>query len=76
LFLIYVNDINTNKSNNIGIRLTLFANDISILITSKDKQDLIFHLDSINASNLPWFYKNRLIINEDKSLAYSISCHY
>jgi len=69
LFLIYVNDINTNKSNNIGIRLTIFAGNISILINSTEKQDLIFHLDSINASILPWFYKNRLIINDDKLLA-------
>lgn len=31
-----------------GIRLTLFADDTSILIMGKDIQNLIFNLDTIN----------------------------
>ena len=48
LFLIYVNDIDTNISNVMGIRLTLFADDTSILIMVEDIQNLIFNLDTIN----------------------------
>ena len=53
----------------IGIKLTLFADDTSILIPGKDTQDLIFSLDRISGNILPWFDKNRLIINKGKSLA-------
>jgi hypothetical protein len=69
LFLIHMNDIDTNISYDIGIKLTLFADDTSILITGKDTQDLTLNLDKINKSILPWLDNNRLIINKDKSLA-------
>ena len=69
LFLIYVHDRDTNISNDIGIKLTLFADDSSILITGKHTQDLIFNLDRISGNVLPWSDKNRLIINKGKSLA-------
>jgi hypothetical protein len=52
-----------------GIKLTLFADDTSILITGKDTQDPTLNLDKIDKSILPWFDNNRLIINKDKSLA-------
>jgi hypothetical protein len=61
--------MDTNMSNDIGIKLTLFADDNSIFITGKDTQDLIFSLDRINGSILPWLDKNRLIIKKYKSLA-------
>jgi hypothetical protein len=38
------------------------------LVTGKDVQDLSYKLDEINKSILPWFDKNRLIINKGKSL--------
>jgi hypothetical protein len=69
LLLIYVNDIDTNVSNDTHIKLTLFSDDTSIVITSNDRGDLTFNLDRINGSILPWFDKYRLIINENKSLA-------
>jgi hypothetical protein len=52
LFLIYINDRDTNISDDIGIKLTLFADDTSILITGKDIQDLTLNLDKINKSIL------------------------
>jgi hypothetical protein len=52
LFLIYVNDTETNISNDIGIMLTHSSDDTSILITGKDRQDLILNLDRINGSIL------------------------
>jgi hypothetical protein len=52
----------------VGIKLTLFADYISILVTGKGIQDLTYNLDEINKSILPWFDKNRLIINKGKSL--------
>jgi hypothetical protein len=58
LFLIYM-DIDTNISDDTGIKLTLFADDTSILITGKDIQDLTSDLDKINKSILPWFDNNR-----------------
>jgi hypothetical protein len=64
-----MNDIDTNISDDTGIKLTLFANDTSILITGKDIQDLTLNLDKINKSILPWFDSNKLIINKDKPLA-------
>jgi hypothetical protein len=50
-----MNDIDTNISHDIGIRLTLFADYTSILVTGKDIQDLTLNLDKINKSILPWF---------------------
>jgi hypothetical protein len=67
LFLIYINDRDTNIADDRGIKLTLFA-DTSILVTGKDVEDLTYNLDEINKSILPWFDKNRLIINKGKSL--------
>ena len=61
--------MDTNITNDIGIKLTLFADNNSIFITGKDTQDLIFDLDRINGSILPWFDRNRLIIKKGKSLA-------
>jgi hypothetical protein len=57
LFLIYVNDTETYISNDIGIKVTLFADETSILITGKDIQDLIFNLNRIKGSILHWFDK-------------------
>jgi hypothetical protein len=74
IFNIYMNDIDTNISDDIGIKLTLFADDTSILVTGKDIQDLTLNLGKINKSILPWFDNNRLIINKDKSLA--LGCHH
>jgi hypothetical protein len=50
-----MNDIDTNISNDMGIKLTLFADDASILKTGKDLQDLTLNLDKINKSILLWF---------------------
>ena len=54
---------------NLQHTLTLLADDTSIVITSRDPQDLIFNPDRINESILLWFDKKRLITNIDKSLA-------
>ena len=40
-----MNDIDTKISNDTGIKLTLFADDTSILVTGKDIQDLTLNLD-------------------------------
>jgi hypothetical protein len=64
-----MNNTDTNISDDISIKLTLFTDDTSILITGKDTQDLTLNLDKINKSILPSFENNRLIINKDKSLA-------
>ena len=69
LFLMYVHDIDTNIRNDKGIKLTLFADGTSILVTGKHTHDLIFNLDRIGGNILPWFDKNRLIINKGRSLA-------
>jgi hypothetical protein len=45
LFLLYINDIDTNITDNRSIKLMLFADDTSILITGKDVQDLTYNLD-------------------------------
>jgi hypothetical protein len=45
LFLIYINDTDTNIIDGRGIKLTLFADDTSLLVTGKDIQDLTYNLD-------------------------------
>ena len=42
---IYVNDLDSNISNAIGIKATLLAYEITILIIVKSSQDLIFSVD-------------------------------
>jgi hypothetical protein len=59
LFLIYVNDTETNISNDIGIMLTLSADDISILMTEKTYRISFCNLDRINGSILHWFDKKQ-----------------
>jgi hypothetical protein len=54
LFLIYMNDIDTNIMDDIGIRLALFADYTRMLIPGKDMQDLTVNLNKINKSLLPW----------------------
>jgi hypothetical protein len=44
-----------------SIRLTLFPDDTSILITGKNVNELASNLDTIN-SIISWFDKNRLIV--------------
>jgi hypothetical protein len=67
LFLIYINHTHTNITDDRGIKLTLFADDTSILVTGKDVQDRTYNLDEINISILSWFDKNRLTTNKGKS---------
>jgi hypothetical protein len=74
LFLIYMNDLDSNVNENTGIKLTLFVFDTRILITGKDMQDLTLNLDKIIKSILPWFENNRFVINKDKSVA--LGCHH
>jgi hypothetical protein len=57
LFLIYINDIDTNITNGRGKKLTLFADDTSILVTGKDIQDLTYNLDEINKVSHPGLIK-------------------
>jgi len=45
LALIYVNDLDSNTSNAIGIKATLFAYEITILIIVRSSEDLIFNID-------------------------------
>jgi len=46
----------------------IYVHDVDTNI-SKDTEDLTFSLDRISGNILPWFDKNRLIINKGKSLA-------
>ena len=45
LALIYVNDLDSNISNAIGIKATLLAYEITNLIIVRCSQDLIFSID-------------------------------
>jgi hypothetical protein len=55
LNFVYVYDIGTNTCNAIGTKLTLFASEITILTIGRYIQVLIFYLDRINGTILPWF---------------------
>jgi len=43
---IYVNDLDSNISNAIGIKATLLAYEITILIIVRTSHDLIFSIDT------------------------------
>ena len=49
----YVNDLDSNISNALGIKATLFTYEITILITVRDSEDLIFHVDRIMEISCP-----------------------
>jgi hypothetical protein len=68
VFLIYINDKDTNISNSRGIKLTPFADNTSILITGEDIEDLTLNLATLNKGTILWFDNNRLIINNNKSM--------
>ena len=53
LLLIYFNHIHTTISNDTHIKLTLFADDTSIVITSNDRGGLTFNLHRNSGSILP-----------------------
>ena len=55
------------------MKLTLFTDGTSTLITGKNMNELTSNLDTIN-SIIAWFDKNRLITNKGKSLAFG--CHH
>jgi hypothetical protein len=57
LVLICVNDLDSNTSNAIGIKATLFAFKSTILVTVSDLQDLIFNIDRIMEISCPGFIK-------------------
>jgi len=61
LVLIYEKDLDSNISNAIGIKATLLAYEITILIIVGRSQDLIFSIDKLG-NNMHWFHKNRLVI--------------
>jgi hypothetical protein len=52
-----------------GVHLTLFADNTSILVNGNDLQDLAFNIDTSLKNIFPWFDNNRLLINNEKSLA-------
>ena len=57
LVLIHVNGLDSNISNVIGIKSTLFSYETTILITVRDAQDLIFNIDRIMETSCPGFIK-------------------
>jgi hypothetical protein len=57
LISMYVNDLDSNINNAIGIKATLFAYETTILITVRDSQDLIFNTDRIMEISCPHFIK-------------------
>jgi hypothetical protein len=59
LLLIYMNDIDTNINDGNGIKLTLFVDNTSILITGKDMQDLTLNLGKTIKSIVPWFISEK-----------------
>jgi len=57
LVIIYVNDLDSNISNAIGIKPTFFAYESNILNTATDSQDLIFNIDRNKEISCPGFMK-------------------
>jgi hypothetical protein len=57
LVLIHVNGLDSNISNAICIKSTLFAYETTILITVRNAKDLIFNIDRIMEISCPGFIK-------------------
>jgi len=57
LVLIYVNDLDSNISNDISIKTTLLVYETPILITVIDSSDLIFNIDRIKEISCLGFIK-------------------
>jgi UDP-N-acetylglucosamine 2-epimerase len=74
LFLIFINDLDESVTDVKGVNLTLFADDTNILVNGNDMQDLALNIDASLKNIFSWFDKNRMLINNEKSLA--ISFHH
>ena len=55
--LIYVNDLDSNISNDISIKTTLLVYETPILITVIDSSDLIFNIDRFKEISCLGFIK-------------------
>jgi hypothetical protein len=66
LVLLYVNDLDSNTSNPIGIKATLLAYETTILITVRDSKDFIFKIESRKYLAL---VSGKMIDHKDKPLA-------
>jgi hypothetical protein len=69
LFLIFINDLDVSVTDVKGANLTLFADDTSILVNGNDMGDLAFNTDASLKNIFSWFDNNRLLLNNEKSLA-------
>jgi hypothetical protein len=65
LFNIYINDCPL-EINNIS-EVIMYADDTTILCTSKDYHELKTELDAILSHMVDWFQKNKLVLNFDKT---------
>jgi hypothetical protein len=70
LFLLYINDLPLNIH---GANLVMFADDISMLITDRDKGALQDNINRITTELELWFDKNNLMINTKKNRDHVIS---
>ncbi|KAI5721832.1 hypothetical protein M8J77_026248 [Diaphorina citri] len=64
LFLIYINDI--IFSTGVG-KFTLFADDTTILVDGKSRQEVLSKLTTVLHDIQGWFTANRLTLNADKT---------
>ncbi|KAI5731551.1 hypothetical protein M8J77_012098 [Diaphorina citri] len=64
LFLIYINDI--IFSTGVG-KFTLFADDTTILVDGKSRQEVLSKLTTVLNDIQGWFTANRLTLNADKT---------
>jgi hypothetical protein len=71
----YIDEFDTNIRDTTSVKLTLFADDTIISISGKNMNDLSSNLDTLY-SIITGFVRNRLVINNDKSLAFAPSIEY
>jgi hypothetical protein len=64
LFLLYTNDLPLNIN---GANVVMFADDINMLITDSDIDILQGKINRAIAELECWFYKNKLVINTNKT---------
>jgi hypothetical protein len=69
LFLLYINDLTTFIKD---VKIIIYADDISILVTDKSEEHLNIKVTKVMKQLEEWFDKNQLILNIHKSSVISI----
>lgn len=67
LFILFVNDIDHMILDDSCCKLTVYADDTSILVEGENMSDLKLRMYDVYMNGKNWFTKNRLVLNSEKT---------